>query len=131
MRSTFLKLFLVPAMAAAAALVTQPASAETISVPFSFSALGHNYPAGSYNIKRDVNANFVTLQLNKSDKTLTWVLGPGSAEPGETRIVLRFAQTGDQHVLDSIQFGPKITSSLTHLDRKNRESTAERTSLGR
>lgn len=113
MRSTLCKLFLVPAIAAVAALASQSAQAETVDVPFAFTALGHSYPAGDYNVEKDLNTNFVVLRQHDGSRILSRVLGPGDADHGDTRVVLRFNEGGDGHVLDSIQFGSKITSHLT------------------
>jgi hypothetical protein len=112
MRSTLCKLFLVPAIAAAAAFVSQPAHAETVNVPFAFTALGHSFPAGTYTVEKDLGAKFVTLHLKGGDKTLIRVLGPGDADPGDNRVVLRFNTEGNSHMLDSIQFGARITSHM-------------------
>ena len=122
MRSTMLKLFLVPAIAAAAALASHPAQAETVKVPFAFSAVGHDFPAGSYSVDANINTNVVTLRLKNSDKSFVWVLGPGDPEPGDQRVMLRFTTTAGAHVLDSIQFGSKITSRLSPYDPHSRET---------
>ena len=53
MRSILHNLILVPAVAAAAALATTSASAETtLKIPFGFTVAGHYCPAGRYAIER-------------------------------------------------------------------------------
>lgn len=122
MRSTFLKLFLVPAIAATAALASHPAQAETVNVPFAFSALGHDFPAGTYSVDANVNTNVVTLRLRGTGKSFAWTLGPGDPQPGDERVMLRFTSSEDTHVLDSIQYGSKITSRLSQYDPHSREA---------
>lgn len=123
MRSTMLKLFLVPAIAAAAALASHSAQAETVKVPFAFSAVGHDFPAGSYSVDANINTNIVTLRLENSNKSFVWVLGPGDPEPGDQRVMLRFTNGAGTHVLDSIQFGSKITSRLSQYDPHSRDAS--------
>lgn len=121
MRSSVLKLFLVPAITAAAALISHPAQAETVKVPFAFSAMGHEFPAGTYSVDGNVNTNVVTLRLQNSDKSIVSILGPGDPDPGDQRVALRFTSGDGEHVLDSIQFGSKITSRLSQYDPHTRD----------
>ena len=124
MRSTKLKLLLVPAIAAAAALASHPAQAENVKVPFSFSALGHEFPAGTYSVDANINTNVVRLRLKNCSKSLVWTLGPGDPDPGDQRVMLRFSSVGGTHVLDSIQYGDKITSRLSPIDSHSRGTGA-------
>jgi hypothetical protein len=122
MRSTFFKLFLVPAVAAAAALVTPTANAEaTLNVPFSFSAMGKAFPAGSYTVEEDLNENFVTLRLRDGSKAVCTVLGPGDTDRSDRHVLLRFSVSGDDHVLDRIQYGSKVTSHMNKSYRHSQE----------
>jgi hypothetical protein len=121
MRSTLCKFFLVPAIAAAVALVNHPAQAQSVKVPFTFTALGQNFPAGTYSIQKNLDANFVTLRLKDSSKGITRVLGPGDPDNTDSRVVLRFRTDGDDHVLDTIQFGSKITARLPEMNGRDRE----------
>jgi hypothetical protein len=123
MRSTLYKFFLVPALAAAATMFTHTAQAETVNVPFSFTAMGQTFPAGAYSVEEDVNTNFVTLRLKSSNKSIISVLGPGDTGHGDNRVVLRFSMAGDDHVLNSIQFGVKSTARLPELDRRSHEAS--------
>jgi hypothetical protein len=119
MRSTFFKLFLVPAVAAAAALVTHTASAETVNVPFSFSAMGKAFPAGSYTVEKSVNEDFVTLRQNNGTKCMVSILGPGDPDGSDQHVLLRFNITGDDYVLDRIQYHAKVTS---HMNKHHQQS---------
>jgi hypothetical protein len=126
MRSTLLKWFLVPAIAAAAALPSKPANAERVNVPFSFSAMGKSFPAGTYDVHEDLNGCFVTLQQQDGKKVLVSVLGPGVSNQDDSHVVLRFNVSGEDHVLDSIQLHAKITSHLA----KHRHTDQERIITG-
>ena len=117
MRSTMLKWFLVPAVAAIAALASQSASAERVNVPFSFSAMGKAFPAGTYDVVQGINGGFVTLRTYDGTKTLISILEPGvTTPPSDASIVLRFDVDGESFVLDSIQYHAKIT---THMDKSH------------
>jgi hypothetical protein len=120
MRSILHNLILVPALAAAAALATTSASAETtLKIPFGFTVAGQYCPAGRYAIEQDTTGNFVRLIGKDSSKSFNWVVGPGSPDPTENKVVMKFDETGQTHALRSIQFGSRITSRL---DTKTVES---------
>lgn len=122
MRSTFFKLFLVPAMAVAAALVSQPAHADSlVNVPFNFSAMGKAFPAGSYVVERDSRGAFVSLRSKDASKRVTSVLGPGSPQPGDLRIILRFETDGESYTLKTIQYHGMTTAPLPGGNMRNRE----------
>jgi hypothetical protein len=122
MRSTFSKFILVPALAAAAALVSHTAKAETLQVPFSFSVMGKTFPAGEYKIEKDVNANFVTLKLANGSCSISRVLGPGVTDPRDHRVVLRFDAQNDSYALESIQFGSSITTNMIKHSHRTEEA---------
>jgi hypothetical protein len=120
MQSMLRNLVLAPAVMAAAALVTSPAMAETtIKVPFTFTVAGKIFPAGRYLVIRADSGSFVTLANRESSQSATWVLGPGTPDPTENRIALKFDEVGRTHVLQSIQYGSMITSKL---DKKSTAS---------
>src|ERR1700675_4640445 len=131
MQSILRKLVLAPAVLAPAALTTGSATAETpINVPFSFTVAGESFPAGTYLVERDSNGGFVTLATRDWSQAASWRLGPGSPGPNESKVALKFAKIGDARVLESIQYGPLITSKLDKkIDEKQRGS--ERLSGGR
>jgi hypothetical protein len=109
MRIKFSKLFLIPALAAVAALAGGVAhAAETVTVPFEFSAQGHNFPSGDYAVEQNPGKHLVTLHHVKSDATLNWTMGPG-AESEHGHVLLNFGQSADgKHVLSSIRFGRRF-----------------------
>jgi hypothetical protein len=123
MRSTISKLFLVPALAAAAALIIPSAQAETVKVPFNFTAHGHSFPAGTYSVEQTQDRNMVMLHSVDSKQTFTWILAPGDPQPDDDRVVLTFSDSGDDHVLDSIQYRNKV-SRITSSHRNRAETTA-------
>lgn len=120
MRSIFCKMLFVPAIVTAAALVGPQASAEAVTVPFSFRAVGQNFPAGTYFVERSENQCFVTLSQRDSNKAMTWILGDGDPAPTDTRVRLMFKNADGHHVLDAIQYGSKTTPSLSKVDRHDR-----------
>ena len=127
MRSTMLKWFLVPAVAAIAALASQTANAERVNVPFSFSANGQAFPAGTSEVEQGLNAGFVTLRQQAGTKTLIRVLEPGVNDPKDSRVVLRFDVDGENYVLDTIQIHAKIT---THMTKSHHPKDQERVVTG-
>ena len=119
MRSMLSKLFLLPALAAAAALLSEPAQAERVTVPFAFTALDHSFPAGVYDVEESLNKNSVTVHCEGGPESFTWLMKPGDPAPTDQRVVLRFVESDGKHVLDSVQYRDQITSKLTkHHDRK-------------
>lgn len=133
MRSTISKLFLVPVIAAAAALATHTAKAETLNIPFSFSAMGKTFPAGDYKVQKDLNSNFVTLKQIDGSFSVTRILGPGVADRHDHHVVLRFDASGNKYALETIQFGSSITPSLLQHNRRMEEASGHttRTVMGR
>jgi len=125
------KFVLAPAVLAAAALTATSAMAaeSTIKVPFNFTADGKVCPAGVYVVQKD--ANFVTLVHKGYGESFTWVVGPGSAEPTDTKVALNFDTLGKTHVLQSIQFGPVITSRLDKQTLRDAERESTRLTGGR
>lgn len=128
MQSILRKLALAPAVLAAAALLTTSAMAESaIKVPFNFTVGGKVFPAGRYVVERDDSGGFVSLINRDVPIVASWVLTPGSPNPTENKIALKFDQVGNTHVLQSIQYGALITSKLD----KNVERESSQLSEGR
>jgi len=118
MRSILGKLILAPAILAAAAFAANSAMAESnVKVPFSFTAAGKVWPAGTYTIEKDMLAGTVTLKSAVSSESFTYLLGPGDPNPTDEHITLRFDSAGGTHALRSVQYGPQITAQL---DRPSR-----------
>jgi hypothetical protein len=128
MRSILRNFVLAPAVIAAAALAANSAMAETIlKVPFSFTVAGKNCPAGLYAVQWESSrSNLVTLTSKDVPQTFTWVVGPGDPAPGETAVVLRFDEQGENHALQSVQYGSRITSRL---DKKIKHTEHEKTRI--
>jgi hypothetical protein len=122
MRITFGKLVLAPAILAAAALAATAASAETLKVPFSFTAAGKVWPAGEYTVLKDSRGGQVTMRSKDSLHSITFLIGPGEPDPNDRHVTLRFDENGDYHALRDIQYGSKITSRL---DKNNRNMEME------
>ncbi len=117
MRSKFSKFILAPVALAAVTLAASSASASesTVRVPFKFTAGGQVCPAGYYTVQHDDTTSFVTLTSKDTSQTFTWIVGPGAANPNDSKIALKFDQVGGTRVLQSIQYGSLVTSQL---DRK-------------
>jgi hypothetical protein len=104
---------LAPAVMAAAALATNTAMAETmLKVPFSFTVAGKTCPAGIYEVEREVSSNLVILTSKDASRSFSWVVSPGAPSPTDSAVILRFDNFGQTHVLQSVQYGPLITSRL-------------------
>jgi len=88
------------------------AETQTVKVPFSFTIAGETFPAGDYSVSRDDSANFITVSPKGSARSFSTVVGPGAPGPQERKIALNFGEVGQTHVLQSIQYGPKITRNL-------------------
>ena len=96
-----------------------------VDVPFSFTAKGHSYPAGMYDVELDGDGSFVTL-ASRVDlaKQIRWCVGP--TEPAHMDAVVTFDQTGTDHALKTIQFGDRITPNL---DKHPKQGISATTSI--
>jgi hypothetical protein len=128
MRSILQNVILASAIASTGLATNSAMAASRVDVPFNFTAAGKTLPAGTYLVKHDSTGSFVTLQSYDASQSLTWLLSPGQAGPSDRKVVLRFDDESNTHVLQSIQFGSMITPRLdTHADKK---LASERTSQG-
>jgi hypothetical protein len=119
MRIRFSALVLASAALAAVALSTIPAMAttgKTLNVPFSFTVNGKTLPAGEYYVVRDDSRHFVGLQSSHSSESFLWVANP--SETKTDRVVLKFNPQGNTHELESVQYGPLVTSKLNGKSKK-------------
>ena len=123
MRSILRNFVLAPAVMAPAVLATNTAMAETVKVPFNFTFDGKDLPAGYYSVKRDISQNMVTLRSNATSQSFTWIIAPGNPAPTDTAVTLRFDILGQDHVLQSVQFGTLITFRL---DKKTKQTMIAR-----
>jgi hypothetical protein len=112
-------LILAPAFVAAAALATTSASAATLKVPFNFIANGKQCPAGYYNVQKGINSSVVTLVSKDGSRNFTWVLRPGEPDPSDKTIRLNFDNQGETHVLQLVQYGSQVSTSMTDKSRHN------------
>ena len=130
MRFAAFKSVLAAIVLTTAALSTHAAKAETtLNVPFSFTVSGQSMPAGAYTVQQDVFHNRVILRSRDSSKSFSYSLRPGDADSNEVHVTLRFASSGNSHVLQSIQFGSRMTSRLD--ERPAPVTYAARLSQGR
>jgi hypothetical protein len=118
MRSILQNVILASAIATTALATNSAMAASTVNVPFNFTAAGKTLPAGKYLVTHDSTGSFVTLETVDASRSLTWVLCPGQAQPTDSKIVLRFDDEANTHVLQSIQFGPMITQRLDKASNK-------------
>ncbi len=124
MRSKLSTFFLASTALAAAALATLPAVAETttkLNVPFSFTVDGRSLPAGVYSIHRD--SNFVRLQGTDASQSFTWIAAPTAARGDQ--VILRFDPQGQTHALQSVQYGPLVTTNLDRRSKKSEEMSPQ------
>ncbi|HEY3705883.1 MAG TPA: hypothetical protein VGL22_12515 [Terracidiphilus sp.] len=110
MRIKLSKLFLISALAASAMLTCGTAhAAETINVPFEFTAQGHSFPSGSYTVEQNSGKHLVTLHQLKGDATLNWTMGPGSESNGG-HVLMNFGRSANgTYVLNAILFGRRFS----------------------
>jgi hypothetical protein len=111
LRTRFLWFALVAT--AAATLTPRLAHADaSVKVPFSFTVAGRVCPAGRYIIKGDPGTTTVTLVGRDSSKIFSWIVFPINGDANPKAVVLRFDQSGSEHVLRSIQYGSQSTTRL-------------------
>src|SRR5215472_8341045 len=109
MRLTLGKFMALPALVLAAGLLAAPArAAESINIPFDFTAQGQSYPAGAYSVEQKPMQHMVVLHQVKGNAIINWLMGPG-AQPGDTHVLLNFSQSGTTHQLRSIQYARTFT----------------------
>jgi hypothetical protein len=109
---------------AATALAAIPAMADTarVNIPFSFNVGGQVLPAGEYRVQSIAMGNLVNLKSADSKQYFTWIASP-SNEDGRNA-VLRFAEEGGMHTLQSVQIGPLVTPSLVKKAKKTEDISA-------
>jgi hypothetical protein len=128
MRSILQNVILASAIASTAWATSSAAAASTVNVPFNFTAAGKTLPAGNYLVKHDSTGSFVTLESIDASQSFSWLLIPGQPKPTDKKVVLRFGNEANTHVLRSIQFGPMITQRLDK--SSSRKPASERDSQG-
>jgi hypothetical protein len=124
MKITFKHLiFCSAALCASAAFAADRARVE---VPFSFTAKGQSFPAGSYSVAFDANHSVVRL-ASKTDaaKEICWSTGP--ADIAKAPAVLSFDRVGADYALKTIQLGDRVTPNLNSVGKRGVSAT---TSIG-
>jgi hypothetical protein len=112
--------------AALCATAAFAANQARVDVPFSFTAKGQSYPAGTYDLDMNANRTIVTM-ASKVDlgKQIQWYVHP--TEPAATPAVVTFDQAGTDHALKTIQLGDKVTPNL---DRRPAKGISASVSVG-
>lgn len=111
LRSNFLTFALVAT--AAVTLTAKPALADgNVKVPFTFLVDGKRCPAGTYQVKSDATGKSVMLVGPNSSVNFSWIVMPKPGEGDPNKVALRFDDKNSDHVLRSIQYGPKATAIL-------------------
>ena len=124
MRHITTKVVLASAVAAAAFLTATAEAQTTLQIPFCFNVGGSTLPAGTYSLERGPRNGFVILRSTATPASFSWTLSPGEPAPTDTRIVLRFDQVGEVHMLRSVQYRSLTTSRLDEKTlRHQREAT--------
>jgi hypothetical protein len=102
------------------------ANQARVDVPFSFTAKGQAYPAGSYSVILDSNDQSVTFQSRVDDtKHITWTVGP--TDPANYAAVVKFDRVGEDYSLKTIQMNDRITPNL---DTRRKGGVSATTSIG-
>ena len=123
MKSILRNLILATTAFAVVVLTAHSAMASaTLKVPFSFTVNGKICPAGTYALDRDNITHMVHMRSVDSYESFNWVLGPGSPDPTDTKIALKFDNEGETHALKFVQYGSEITSELSKGGKHSRES---------
>ena len=127
MKLNLRSLVLASAITETAALASFPALAATtgatlLYVPFSFTVSGDTLPAGNYLVKRDTG-NFISLAAADGSSNYSWISSVG--EKGDGKVVLHFAIDGQNHILDSVQYGTLASPHLVRHSRKTEDITPQ------
>ena len=101
------------------------ATKARVDVPFSFTAEGQTYPAGSYTLVLGANESLVTLEnQNDASKHIALIVGP--TDPASTPAVVKFDHVGEDYALRTIQLGNHVTPNL---DRTRKGGVAATTTI--
>ncbi len=101
------------------------ANQARVDVPFGFTAEGHAYPAGTYDVALDTNRNVVTMASNMDpSQHISWTVGP--ADAANAPAVIKFDHVGADYDLKTIQIGEHVTPVL---DKNIQQSVSATTSI--
>ena len=99
-----------------------------VTVPFSFTAMGQPFPAGSYSLTMNMNNSIVTLaSFTDVTKRITWLMTP--ADSKNDLGVVTFEALGLSRTLKTIQVGDHITPDLTTAFKHEKRGVSATTSL--
>ena len=120
-------LVLASAVTATAALASIPALAATagstkLYVPFGFTVSGKALPAGNYLVKRDTG-NFISLASADGSSNYSWISNVG--DKADSNVVLHFGINGQNHVLESVQFGALVSPRLARHSARTEDITPQ------
>ena len=97
-----------------------------VDVPFNFVSQGKAFPAGQYIATLDVNHNVLSLSCAKNARiSARWIAGPADYNPNDERLILKFNDLGNTHMLSTIQLGSRITSRLDARSRHHNAGSVE------
>lgn len=127
MKLNLRSLVLASAITATGALASFPALAATtgatqLYVPFSFTISGNTLPAGNYLVKRD-SGSFISLAAADGSSSYTWISNVGGEADG--KVVLHFGVDGQNHVLESVQYGTLASPRLARHSHKTEDITPQ------
>lgn len=97
-----------------------------VDVPFNFVSQGKAFPAGQYIASLDMNRNVLALSCAK-DSTISarWIAGPADSNPNAEKLILKFNDLGNTHMLSTIQLGSRITPRLDARSRHHDAGSIE------
>ncbi len=89
------------------------ADRAVVNVPFNFVSQGQSFPAGHYAATLDANQNVLALNdLDNTKISAHWTVSPADFNPNNEKLTLKFDDLGQNHMLRTVQLGPRITSRL-------------------
>lgn len=98
----------------------------TVNIPFNFVSHGETYPAGKYVASLDQNHNVIALNNATNTRVSAhWIAGPADTNPNDEKLTLKFDDSGNNHYLQSVQLGPRITSRLDAPSRHQSAGSTE------
>ncbi|HTV07003.1 MAG TPA: hypothetical protein VME86_16665 [Acidobacteriaceae bacterium] len=101
------------ASAAICATAAFAADRAVVNIPFNFVSQGKSFPAGRYAASLDLNQNVVKLSnIDNASYSACWTAGPADFNPSNEKLTLKFDDLGPNHLLRTVQLGPRITSRL-------------------
>ena len=89
------------------------ADKAVVNIPFNFQSKGESFPAGRYIAALDRDHNVLALSsATNPSVSAHWIAGPADCNPNDEKLILKFDDQGNAHMLRTVQLGPRITSRL-------------------